>query len=89
MSETRTAHQQLAASSDAWLRSLVAHDSGDSDVPGQLLRAKIGYNPNSSSVGSVVTVLVWSATTASVVMTLLKARAASAAAQADDEDDAR
>jgi hypothetical protein len=71
---------------DPWLRQLRAttqhgdHASTADDaagapaIGGRVLRAKIGYNPNSSSVGSVVTVLVWSATTASVVMSLLRTR---------------
>jgi hypothetical protein len=71
---------------DPWLQQLVATTAAPKGAPssevvapaaaldGRVLRAKIGYNPNSSSVGSVVTVLVWSATTASVVMSLLRTR---------------
>jgi hypothetical protein len=48
-------------------------------APGRVLRAKLGYNPNSSSVGSVVSVLMWSATFSAAALNaltvLLRARA--------------
>lgn len=80
--------RSLDASADPWLRQLAAGSSpADAPVPGRVLRAKIGYNPNSSSVGSVVTVLVWSATTASVVLSLLQARVGAVARSDGDGGD--
>lgn len=45
---------------DRWLARLLA--SAAPDERGGVLRLKLGYNPNSSSVGSVVTTLLWTAT---------------------------
>lgn len=39
-----------------------------------VLSVKLGYNPNSSSVGSLVSVLFWSATGAAVLASLVAAR---------------
>jgi len=41
--------------------------------PGRVLRVKLGYNPNSSSVGSVVTVLMWTTVFSSVVLNAMAA----------------
>lgn len=38
---------------------------------GRVLRVKLGYNPNSSSVGSVVTVLMWTLAMGSVVLNVM------------------
>ena len=38
-----------------------------------MLRVKLGYNPNSSSVGSVVTVLMWTTVFSSVVLNAMAA----------------
>lgn len=35
---------------------------GQPRLPGKILSVKFGYNPNSSSIGSVVSLLLWSAT---------------------------
>ncbi len=40
---------------------------------GRVLAVKLGYNPNSSSVGSVVSVLFWSATAAAAALNLTAA----------------
>lgn len=49
--------------------------AGDAEPPpdGRVLSVKLGYNPNSSSVGSVVSVLFWSATAATLALNLTAA----------------
>ncbi len=42
---------------------------------GRVLRVKLGYNPNSSSVGSVVTVLMWSVVLGSTMLNAMAALA--------------
>lgn len=69
---------------DRWLQRLLGGrvPSEIPDGPGRVLRLKLGYNPNSSSVGSVITTLLWTATmgTAALnVATALVRRAAEGA----------
>jgi hypothetical protein len=50
---------------DAWARRILQAAAANPTTwtgPGRVLRVKLGYNPNSSSVGSVVTILMWSTT---------------------------
>lgn len=63
-----------AAMSDPILDALQAA-AGDTPPPpeGRVLSVKLGYNPNSSSVGSVVSVLFWSATAAAAALNLTAA----------------
>lgn len=49
---------------------------GDPEAPaleGRILKIKFGYNPNSSSVGSVVNVLFWTATASALAVNLMSA----------------
>jgi hypothetical protein len=59
---------------------------------GRVLRVKLGYNPNSSSVGSVVTVLMWTVAMGSVVLnvmaTLARQRMASGMLLGNEEQSA-
>ena len=41
-------------------------------LPGRILRAKLGYNPNSSSIGSLISVLLWSSAFAAVAINILQ-----------------
>ncbi|MCA9547664.1 MAG: hypothetical protein KC613_24845 [Myxococcales bacterium] len=49
--------------------------AGDAPPPpqGRVLAVKLGYNPNSSSVGSVVSLLFWSATAGALALNLTAA----------------
>lgn len=53
------AHHPLPLSSEALARKVTGH-------PG-LLRLQAGFNPNSSSVGSVVQFMLWSAVAATAI----------------------
>ena len=55
------------------IRQVAASGLPSWDGPGRVLRVKLGYNPNSSSVGSVVTVLMWSTVFSSVVLNAMAA----------------
>ncbi len=68
---------------DRWMQRLLQHRhcqhlltaDGTSDAqppatPGRVLRLKLGYNPNSSSVGSVVSTLLWSATMGTMALNM-------------------
>lgn len=48
---------------DPWQAEILAHRArlgpDASEGRGRVLRVKLGYNPNSSSIGSVVSVLMW------------------------------
>lgn len=72
---------------DAWSRDLLARAAqigASQQNPGRVLSVKLGHNPNSSSVGSVVSLLAWTATVAAVavnVVATLAHREASAAAE--------
>ena len=78
-----------AVGDDPWVSALL-DETGDDDRPasGRVLRAKLGYNPNSSSVGSVITVLLWGATVGAAVMNVLAARVARPAAEDAPEREA-
>lgn len=60
---------------DRWRRALddALGDGARAPRRGRVLKAKFGYNPNSSSVGSVVTVLFWSAAAGTAVLNLVGA----------------
>ena len=48
--------------------------TGTSDVPrGKILKLKLGFNPNSSSVGTTVVVLLWSLVASGAVLALASA----------------
>lgn len=73
------------AAVDPWSRRILdlrARVGIPASLPGRVLRIKLGYNPNSSSVGSVVSILIWTATfgtiAANVVAALLLDQAKSA-----------
>lgn len=72
---TPTPTDALDLPRDRWGRRLAAMAHGVSAAPGRgrVLRLKLGYNPNSSSVGSVVTTLLWSATAGSVMLNIAAA----------------
>lgn len=76
---------------DKRLRALAEGTSEPSEGEGRVLKVKLGYNPNSSSVGSMVTMLMWSATAASVTLNLFAAllRSRSNAADGDADQDPR
>jgi hypothetical protein len=62
---------------DPWQRVVTAA-AGDMDAAeyrgrGRVLRVKLGYNPNSSSVGSVIAVLMWTATFGAVALNVITA----------------
>ncbi|MFN3199171.1 MAG: hypothetical protein ACE366_12290 [Bradymonadia bacterium] len=64
---------------DAWhealreaLRAEGAIEPG-APLPGRILKIKFGYNPNSSSVGSVINMLFWTATASTVAVNLMSA----------------
>lgn len=56
---------------DPWLRALLAQPDDGQAV--QARRVKLGYNPNSSSVGSVLTTLVWGTTLSAVALNIAAA----------------
>lgn len=60
---------------DRWIQRLMQHRDGATTPTGEgrVLRLKLGYNPNSSSVGSVVSTLLWSATIGSVALNIASA----------------
>lgn len=62
---------------DPWQRVLRAAegDLGDVEAPrrGRVLSVKLGYNPNSSSVGSVISVLMWTATFGAIALNIVTA----------------
>lgn len=66
-----------AAPLDAWQREILARslgvDAGASHGPGKVLRVKLGYNPNSSSIGSVVSILMWSAAFGAIALNVFAA----------------
>ena len=73
---------------DPWRARLLEAARDTDEIPtGRVLRVKLGYNPNSSSVGSVVTVLFWSATASAAALNLVAALLARrrAEAVADEE----
>lgn len=71
---------------DRWTRRLAALGSTlPTAVDGRVLRLKLGYNPNSSSVGSVVTTLLWSATAGAVMLNIAAALVQKRAATAGDD----
>ena len=82
---------------DAWQveilrqRALLGPEAADSGR-GRVLRVKLGYNPNSSSIGSVVSILMWSAAFGAVVMNvfaaLIRREAGAARVLPDGEEDA-
>ncbi|MBI4577514.1 MAG: hypothetical protein HY722_14735 [Planctomycetes bacterium] len=45
---------------------------------GRILRVRLGHNPNSSSIGTVVIVFLWSLFTASLVLNTVAAALAAA-----------
>jgi len=47
--------------------------AGAEPLEGRVLRLELGFNPNSSSVGSLVTVLFWSATAATCALNFASA----------------
>ena len=64
---------------DRWLRRFdltperlaeAAAGASTSGEAGAVARIKLGYNPNSSSVGSVITTLLWSATVGAAVVNI-------------------
>lgn len=57
---------------DRWLRAL-GETEGAAPLPGRVLRVKLGYNPNSSSVGSVVSILFWGAAASAAAVNLVAA----------------
>lgn len=60
--------------SDRWMRRLEeAAPASAEPGEGRVLRLKLGYNPNSSSVGSVVTTLLWSATAGAAALNIAAA----------------
>jgi hypothetical protein len=67
----------LQTQRDRWLERLVAaagpNDASSTDGNGRVLRLKLGFNPNSSSVGSVVTTLLWSASVSVVALNVATA----------------
>lgn len=77
----RDAHQEPVIE-DRWLRELTesaAALSVDPTSGENVLSVKLGYNPNSSSVGSVITTLLWSATMGAAVVNIAAALIQSAA----------
>jgi len=58
---------------DYWRQRLTGRDAPEGGGRGRVLRAKLGYNPNSSSVGSVVSVLMWSAAFSAIALNSLEA----------------
>jgi hypothetical protein len=67
---------------DPWIRADAT--VADGDLPaGRVLRVKLGYNPNSSSVGSVVSMLAWSASVAAIALNIIAATVAREAARPD------
>ncbi len=72
-------------SHDPWMNALERSARGASrPLEGRVLRVKLGYNPNSSSVGSVVTVLFWSAAASAAALNLVSALLAKRRAANDD-----
>lgn len=67
---------------DRWLQRLLGGHaaSAQPDGPGRVLRLKLGYNPNSSSVGSVITTLLWTATMGTAALNVATALVRRAAA---------
>ena len=70
-----------APPNDPWQRAVerLRAEHGESPTgKGKVLKVKFGYNPNSSSVGSVITILLWTAafgaTALNVTAALLKSR---------------
>ena len=59
--------------SDPWMERLRAAAEGGEPLEGEVLRVKLGFNPNSSSVGSLVTVLFWSATAGTMALNYVAA----------------
>jgi hypothetical protein len=64
-----------APPTDAWIAEHAAIASR-APTRGRVLRVKLGYNPNSSSVGSVVSMLAWTATLATVALNVIAATVA-------------
>lgn len=62
---------------DPWQRVIRAASNrdGDDTYPGRgrVLKVKLGYNPNSSSVGSVIAVLMWTATFGAIALNVVTA----------------
>lgn len=56
---------------DPWLRALLAQPADGAVARAR--RVKLGYNPNSSSVGSVLTTLVWGTTLSAVALNIAAA----------------
>lgn len=66
--------------SDQWTRDLQAAlrraTPDGAEIPaleGEILKIKPGYNPNSSSVGSVINVLFWTATASALAVNMMSA----------------
>ncbi len=60
-------------SDDRWMERLIEAGEGSEPLKGRVLRVKLGFNPNSSSVGSLVTVLFWSAAAGTMALNLVSA----------------
>lgn len=61
---------------DAWQRELLQErmrNPGSWKGKGRVLRVKFGYNPNSSSIGSVVSILLWSAAFTAMAINIVSA----------------
>lgn len=70
------AMNELLDHDDPWARRLTAlarRHAGTPPAAGRVLRVKFGYNPNSSSVGSVVSILMWAATAGAVAANVMAA----------------
>jgi hypothetical protein len=67
VSAAPTAHEQRV------LDALRAEGLSDTELGEGILSVKLGFNPNSSSVGSLVSVLFWSATGAAILANLVAA----------------
>lgn len=70
------AMNELLDHEDPWARRLTAlarRHPGAPPAAGRVLRVKFGYNPNSSSVGSVVSILMWAATAGAVAANVMAA----------------
>lgn len=71
-----TTSSATATPADAWAQVLAAAHAQVGDPaagPGRVLSVKLGYNPNSSSVGSVVTILLWTSTFAAIALNVVTA----------------
>lgn len=71
-----TLEPSAATPADAWAQVLAAAHAqvgAPTPGPGRVLAVKLGYNPNSSSVGSVVTILLWTSTFAAIALNVVTA----------------